>query len=69
MSVLFSGRRLLPSVVEAVRRDPALTQHLCSTSLDFDPARDTFMLRETGQTLTELISSVVSQQIGESIDL
>jgi iron donor protein CyaY len=40
-----------------------------SFKLDFDPARDTFVLRETGQTLTELISSVVSQQIGESIDL
>lgn len=40
-----------------------------SYKLDFDTARNTFVLRETGQTLTELISSVAGQQLGESIDL
>jgi iron donor protein CyaY len=40
-----------------------------SFKLDFDAAQNTFVLRETGQTLTELISSVVGQQLGESIDL
>ena len=40
-----------------------------SFKLDFDPAQNTFVLRETGQTLTELISSVVGQQLGEAIDL
>jgi len=39
-----------------------------SFKLDFDAAQDTFVLRETGQTLTELINSVVGQQLGESID-
>jgi CyaY protein len=40
-----------------------------SYKLDFDPAQNTFVLRDTGQTLTELISSVVGHQLGESIDL
>ncbi len=40
-----------------------------SFKLDFDPGHNTFVLRETGQTLTELISSVVGHQLGESIDL
>jgi CyaY protein len=39
-----------------------------SFKLDFDAAQNTFVLRDTGQTLTELISSVVSQQLGEAID-
>ena len=40
-----------------------------SFKLDFVAAQNTFVLRETGQTLTELISSVVGHQLGESIDL
>jgi iron donor protein CyaY len=40
-----------------------------SFKLDFDAAQNTFVLRDTGQTLTELISSVVGHQLGESIDL
>jgi len=40
-----------------------------SFKLDFDAAQNTFVLRETGQTLTQLISSVVGRQLGESIDL
>ena len=40
-----------------------------SFKLDFDAAQNTFVLKETGQTLTELISSVVGQQLGEPIDL
>lgn len=40
-----------------------------SFKLDFDPAEDTFVLRETGQTLSQLISSVVGLQLGEAIDL
>jgi len=39
-----------------------------SFKLDFDAAQNTFVLRETGQTLTELIFSVAGQQLGESID-
>jgi CyaY protein len=40
-----------------------------SYKLDFEAARNAFVLRETGQTLTDLISSVVGQQLGEAIDL
>jgi iron donor protein CyaY len=40
-----------------------------SFKLDFEEKRNTFLLRETGQTLTELISSVVGHQLGEAIDL
>jgi len=40
-----------------------------SFKLDFDPAQNTFVLRDTGQTLSQLISSVVGHQLGESIDL
>jgi CyaY protein len=40
-----------------------------SFKLDFDAAQNTFVLRDTGQTLTELINSVVGQQLGEAIDL
>jgi iron donor protein CyaY len=40
-----------------------------SFKLDYDTAQDTFVLRETGQTLTDLITSVVGHQLGESIDL
>jgi len=40
-----------------------------SFKLDFDAAQNTFVLRDTGQTLTQLISSVVGRQLGESIDL
>lgn len=40
-----------------------------SFKLDFDAVQDNFVLRETGQTLTELMSSVVGHQLGEPIDL
>ena len=40
-----------------------------SFKLDYDPAQNTFVLRDTGQTLTQLISSVVGHQLGEPIDL
>jgi iron donor protein CyaY len=40
-----------------------------SFKLDFDEAQNTFVLRDTGQTLTELLSSVIGHQLGEGIDL
>jgi iron donor protein CyaY len=40
-----------------------------SFKLDWDAGRKTFVLKETGQSLTELISSVVGHQLGEAIDL
>jgi len=39
-----------------------------SFKLDFDAQQNAFVLRETLQTLTELLTSVVGQQLGESID-
>ena len=40
-----------------------------SFKLDWDDDSDTFVFRETGQTLTELIESAVSRQLGEEIAL
>jgi iron donor protein CyaY len=40
-----------------------------SFKLDFDEAQNTFVLRDTGQTLTELLTSVIGHQLGEAIDL
>jgi iron donor protein CyaY len=40
-----------------------------SFKLDFDAKQNAFVLRETGQTLTELLSSVIGHQLGEAIDL
>jgi iron donor protein CyaY len=40
-----------------------------SFKLDWDPGRKTFVLKETGQSLTELICSVVGHQLGEGLDL
>jgi CyaY protein len=40
-----------------------------SFKLDWDAGSETFVLRETGQTLTDLMSSVIGQHLGESIDL
>jgi iron donor protein CyaY len=40
-----------------------------SYKLDWDPARDTFALSDTGQTLNELLSDVISDQLGEQVTL
>lgn len=40
-----------------------------SYKLDWDASRDSFVLPETGQSLTELMSSVIGQQIGEEVAL
>jgi CyaY protein len=40
-----------------------------SFKLDFDAGQGTFVLKETGQTLAQLMSSVIGQQLGEAIDL
>ena len=40
-----------------------------SFKLDFDAGKTRLFLKDTGQTLTELVSSVVGHQLGESIDL
>lgn len=37
-----------------------------SFKLDFDAGKNTFVLKETGQTLTDVMSSVVGRQLGRS---
>ena|SRR5579884_1623044 len=40
-----------------------------SFKLDWDQTRGTFVLPETGATLTELIESAISAQLGREVDL
>jgi hypothetical protein len=37
--------------------------------LDWDPGRNTFVLPDTGETLTELIQTAIAKQLGEEITL
>jgi iron donor protein CyaY len=46
-----------------------VSAHSRSFKLDWDEGRQTFILPETGQSLTELMSSVIGQQIGEEVAL
>jgi CyaY protein len=46
-----------------------VSAHSRSFKLAWDDARASFVLPATGQTLTELIASAVSQQLGEEIGL
>ena len=46
-----------------------VSAHSRSFKLDWDDARDAFVLRDTGQTLTELIASAIGQQLGEEVRL
>ena len=46
-----------------------VSAHSKSYKLDWDPARETFLLADSRQTLTELIQSAISQQLGEEVAL
>ncbi|HZS56315.1 MAG TPA: iron donor protein CyaY [Bryobacteraceae bacterium] len=46
-----------------------VSAHSKSFKLDWDEVRQAFVLPDTGQTLTELMSSVIGQQIGEEVAL
>ena len=46
-----------------------VSAHSKSFKLDWDAARETFVLPESGQTLAELMQSAISQQLGEEIAL
>ena len=46
-----------------------VSAHSRSFKLDWDDARQTFVLPDTGQSLTELMSSVIAEQIGEEVAL
>ena len=46
-----------------------VSAHSRSFKLDWNDTRQTFVLPDTGQSLTELMSSVIAQQIGEKVAL
>jgi iron donor protein CyaY len=46
-----------------------VSAHSKSFKLDWNGGRSTFVLPETGQTLTELIGSAISLQLGEEVAL
>lgn len=46
-----------------------VSAHSKSYKLDWDTAREEFVLPDTGQTLAELISEVVSRQLGQDVEL
>jgi iron donor protein CyaY len=46
-----------------------VSAHSKSFKLDWDPARTTFVLSETGQTLAQLIGDAVGKQLGEKVTL
>lgn len=46
-----------------------VSAHSRSFKLHWDDARVEFVLRDTGQTLAELIESAIGQQLGEEIRL
>jgi len=46
-----------------------VSAHSKSFKLDWDAARGTFVLTDTGQSLTDLIQSAISTQLGEEVAL
>ena len=46
-----------------------VSAHSRSFKLDWDDARAAFVLRDTGQTLAELIASAIGRQTGEEVSL
>jgi len=46
-----------------------VSAHSKSFKLDWDPARGTFVLPDSGQSLTDLIQSAISTQLGEEVAL
>ena len=46
-----------------------VSAHSRSFKLDWDEARQAFVLSDTDQTLTELMAAAIGQQIGEDVTL
>jgi CyaY protein len=46
-----------------------VSAHSRSFKLDWDPAKHTFVLADTGETLTALIQSAITRQLGEEVTL
>jgi iron donor protein CyaY len=46
-----------------------VSAHSKSYKLDWDDVESTFVLQNTGQTLTELIQDAITKQLGEEVSL
>ena len=46
-----------------------ISAHATSFKLDWDAARDTFVLPATGQSLKEVIAEAISRQLGSTVKL
>lgn len=46
-----------------------VSAHSRSFKLDWDGARDAFVLADTGETLNELIAAAIGKQLGEEVTL
>jgi CyaY protein len=46
-----------------------VSAHSKSYKLDWDPVASAFVLKQSGQTLTELIQDAISKQLGEEVAL
>jgi CyaY protein len=46
-----------------------VSAHSKSFKLDWEPGRNAFILRDTGETLDQLLAGAVSQQLGEQVSL
>jgi iron donor protein CyaY len=46
-----------------------VSAHSRSFKLDWDPARDAFVLAASGQTLVQLLADAIGQQLGEKVTL
>ncbi len=46
-----------------------VSAHSKSFKLEWNPSRNAFVLPDTGQTLEQLISDAIEQQIGEEVQL
>jgi CyaY protein len=46
-----------------------VSAHMKSYKLDWDAAREAFVLAETGQTLAALVAAAIGQELGEPVSL
>jgi len=46
-----------------------VSAHSKSFKLDWDPAREAFVLPQSGQTLAQVVGEAISQQLGEEVSL
>jgi iron donor protein CyaY len=46
-----------------------LSAHMKSFKLDWDGGREAFVLKESGQTLAELVAAAIGEKLGETVSL